>query len=107
MIKAGFHTDHSMADDVHTRKRMASNVDSQSHPVPVPVPMTTIPSLPDNVSLSPVVHSPLHRCSPVSPLSARSIREQPHSLEDIIGRDMAMYIFGLFFDYVGFQCLLS
>ncbi|OWZ50587.1 hypothetical protein C368_06732 [Cryptococcus neoformans 125.91] len=84
----------------YLKKRMASNVDSQSHPVPVPVPMTTIPSLPDNVSLSPVVHSPLHRCSPVSPLSARSIREQPHSLDDIIGRDMAMYIFGLFFDYV-------
>lgn len=96
-----------MADDVHTRKLMASDADNQSHPVPVLVPMTTIPSLPDNASLSPVLHSPLNRYIPVSPLSARPTSHQPHSLEDIIERNVAMSIFALFFDYVGFECFLS
>ncbi|EAL20596.1 hypothetical protein CNBE5160 [Cryptococcus deneoformans B-3501A] len=84
----------------YLKKLMASDTDSQSHSVPVPVPMTTIPSLPDNASLSPVLHSPLNRYIPVSPLSARPTSHQPHSLEDIIERNVAMSIFALFFDYV-------
>lgn len=96
-----------MVNDVNVRKRMASDIGNQSHLALIPVPMTTTPPLPGNACSSPVVHShsPLHHRAPVSPLSALSINRQPYSLEDIIGRDVAMGIFALFFDYVGSYCL--
>lgn len=97
-----------MVNDVHVRKRMASDIGNQSHLALIPVPMTTTPPLPSNACSSPVVHShsPLHHRGPVSPLSALSTSRQPYSLEDIIERDVAMGIFALFFDYVSSWCLL-
>lgn len=96
-----------MVNDVNVRKRMASDIGNQSRLALIPVPMTTTP-LPGNACSSPVVHShsPLHHRAPVSPLSALPISRQPYSLEDIIGRDVAMGIFALFFDYVSSYCLL-
>ncbi|KIR51744.1 hypothetical protein I315_05691 [Cryptococcus gattii Ru294] len=86
----------------YLKKRMASDIGNQSHLALIPVPMTTTPPLPGNACSSPVVHShsPLHHRAPVSPFSALPISRQPYSLEDIIGRDVAMGIFALFFDYV-------